>query len=88
MIVSSSVFAASSVVFLAAVNLEALAMYGLVAFVVGLIAWSKFREPVPADPFAKGRTANELPSSASHGDLGPVVAVPAAPTKGAARREP
>jgi hypothetical protein len=37
---------------LAAVNIEAIGMYGLVALVIGLIAWSKYSEAPPSSPDA------------------------------------
>jgi hypothetical protein len=39
---------------MAAVNVEAIGMYGLLALVIGLIAWSKFSEAEPAAPYGPG----------------------------------
>jgi hypothetical protein len=57
-------------------DVEAVAMYGLVALVVGLIAWSKFNEPAPSDPYRAGKAGQGLHGGAHVSELGPVVAVP------------
>jgi hypothetical protein len=40
---------------LAAMSLDGLLVYGLVVFVIGLIAWSKYTEKPLTDPYASGR---------------------------------
>jgi hypothetical protein len=54
---------------------EALMMYGLVALLIGLIAWSKLSEPALSDPHAVRKPTPE-PMMTSRGELGPAVAVP------------
>jgi hypothetical protein len=73
-------------VLLDGVNLEAVFMYGLVALVVGLIAWSKYKEPPLSDPYAKAGSGRHLPATA--GELGPAVAVPVVRTPVASREQP
>jgi hypothetical protein len=62
--VSGTAFSTAGLVMLAGFNLEALLMYGMVAFVIGLIAWSKYNEAPPSDPYATERSAEELPETA------------------------
>jgi len=60
----------------AAVGLEAISMYGLVALVIGLIAWSKYSEAPPSSPDAWRTATPRGPALAQ-----PAVAEPlAAPT--------
>jgi hypothetical protein len=59
-------------------DVEAVAMYGLVALLVGLIAWSKFKEPAPSDPYSAKKAGQGLQGGAHVSELGPVVAVPVA----------
>jgi hypothetical protein len=50
---------------MAAVNVEAIGMYGLLALVIGLIAWSKISEAEPAAPYGPGSARKgELPAAA------------------------
>jgi hypothetical protein len=77
---------AASVVPLVSFNTDSLLMYGLVALVIGLIAWSKYNEPAPSDPYAKRKPVQDLPATAGHADLGPVVAVPVAGTASSGER--
>lgn len=56
----------------AAVTLESAAMYGLVVLVIGLIAWSKYSDPAPSDPYASRRAAPDLPERSHADDVGPV----------------
>jgi hypothetical protein len=69
---------------LVAFDVEAVAMYGLVALLVGLIAWSKFNEPAPSDPYRAKQAGEGLQGGAHISELGPVVAVPVAGARPAA----
>jgi hypothetical protein len=69
-------------------DLEAVFVYGLVAFVIGLIAWSKYREPPLSDPYAYRNTGRDLPVTESHADLRPVVAVPVVGSAAPPREQP
>lgn len=51
---------------LAAITADGVAVYGLLALVIGLIAWSKYSEPPIADPYAP-RPAARLADDAATG---------------------
>jgi hypothetical protein len=67
---------------------EAIGMYGLVALVIGLIAWSKYNEPAPSDPYAKAHRGGDIPDTLTHAELGPAVAAPVAGRPSPAREHP
>jgi hypothetical protein len=57
-------------------NIEAVFMYGLVAFVIGLIAWSKYREPPLSDPYATRKATPEFAGNAPPAEVGPPGTLP------------
>jgi hypothetical protein len=63
---------------IAGVALEAVAMYGLVALVIGLIAWSKFAEPPLSNPYPGKHPDHDPLHSPASRDERSVVAVPVA----------
>lgn len=72
-----SAVSAAAVVSLTGVDPEAVFVYGLVAFVIGLIAWSKYNEPPLSDPYSALKTGYGPPATAGQTVLGTLVAIPA-----------
>ncbi len=71
-----SAVSTGALVSLGGVNAEAMFMYSLLAFVIGLIAWSKYNEPSPSNPYPNGRSGLDLLDAPGDVELGPVVPVP------------
>jgi hypothetical protein len=71
-----SAIAAGAVVSLGGVNLDAVLVYGLVAFVIGLITWSKYNEPALSNPYPEKRTGHDLSEMAGNKEVGPLGAIP------------
>jgi len=61
---------------MAAVGLEAIGMYGLLALVIGLIAWSKYSEAPPSSPDAWRNATPPGPALAQPAKTEPVAVAP------------
>jgi hypothetical protein len=78
-----------SMVTFGGVALEAVFVYGLAVFLIGLIGWSKYNEPPLPNAYLQEKPGQRgLPEGASHADIGPAVAVPVIGADAATRREP
>lgn len=71
-----SAISTGAVASLGGVSLDAMLVYGLVAFVIGLITWSKYNEPALSNPYPEKRTGHDLSDIAGNMELGPLVAIP------------
>lgn len=71
-----SAISTGAVASLGGVSLDAMLVYGLVAFVIGLITWSKYNEPALSNPYPEKRTGHDLWDIAGNMELEPLVAIP------------